>query len=242
MNRSILQSALLLFAVALSVKAADLSKVDRTIGREPAYQSKPKYCLVVFGPEAKTRIWVVLAGNTVYGSDKNGEISKVTLQSEGGYYLPIPGTPQVLVVQAPDKAKGVGAMRMEYRLETNAAVKQTIEGTVRLGDDPKTAPVIHFDGSYTSTLRERGVIENGKFVRNLSEVESIFHVFIGSNVLQKEGASSPTIPDGALGGATFVRKWWYQISEERRPVAEFEFPHQDPSQAPIKMRVPLVFR
>src|SRR5262249_22283183 len=125
--------------------------------------------------------------------------------------------------------KGVAQLRLEYRLETNAALKQTIEGTVRLGDNPKTAPVIHFDGSYTSTLRERGVIENGKFVCNLGEVESIFHVFVGSHVHQKEGAA-------------FVRTWWYQVSEKLRPVAEFEFPHQDPKEAPIKLRVPLVYR
>jgi len=229
MNRSYFWSTIVLSALSLPTHAADLSKIDRTIGKEPAYQSKPKYCLVVFGPEAKTRIWVVLDGNTVYGSDKNGEISKVTLQSESSYYLSVPGTSQVLVVQAADKGKGVGEIKLEYLLDSNAAKKQTIEGSVPFGDDPKTAPVIHLDGSYTSTLRERGVIENGQWVRNLSEVESILHVFIGSNVHQKEGTA-------------FVRTWWYHVSEQLRPVAEIEFPHKDQNQAPIKMRVPLVFR
>src|SRR5687768_10161165 len=41
--------------------AVDLTKIDRTIPKEPAYQSKsPKYCLLVFGPKAETRVWVVL--------------------------------------------------------------------------------------------------------------------------------------------------------------------------------------
>ena len=35
--------------------AADLSKVDRILTKEPAYRSKPRYCVLVFGPEAKTR-------------------------------------------------------------------------------------------------------------------------------------------------------------------------------------------
>jgi hypothetical protein len=40
-----------------SAAAADLAKIDRRIVREPAYQSgEPKYCLVVFGPEARTRV------------------------------------------------------------------------------------------------------------------------------------------------------------------------------------------
>src|SRR5712692_3344625 len=51
--------------------AADLTKIDRKIAKEPAYQSQPKYCLLVFGPEAKTRVWIVLDGDTLY-VDRNG--------------------------------------------------------------------------------------------------------------------------------------------------------------------------
>jgi hypothetical protein len=48
--------------------AADLAKVDRSIKKEPAYQSKsPKYCLVVIGPEAKTRIWLVRGPDRGWG-------------------------------------------------------------------------------------------------------------------------------------------------------------------------------
>jgi hypothetical protein len=53
------------------VAASDLSKIDRTIAKEPAYRSKPKYCLLVFGLEAKTRVWLVLDGDTLY-VDRNG--------------------------------------------------------------------------------------------------------------------------------------------------------------------------
>src|SRR5262249_25477630 len=53
-------------------RAADLAMVDRSIRKEPAYQTKaPKYCLLVFGPEAKTRVWLVLDGDTLY-VDRNG--------------------------------------------------------------------------------------------------------------------------------------------------------------------------
>lgn len=63
----------LAFAVTFSAPgfAADLSKVNRTIGKEPAYKSKPKYCLLVFGPEAKTKVWLVQDGDTLY-VDRNG--------------------------------------------------------------------------------------------------------------------------------------------------------------------------
>src|SRR3954465_7111954 len=41
--------------------AADLTRIDRTLKKEPVYQSKsPKYGLLVFGPKAETRVWLVL--------------------------------------------------------------------------------------------------------------------------------------------------------------------------------------
>src|SRR5262245_52708902 len=55
----------------LSAQAADLTKIDRTIAKEPGYQSKPEYCLLVFGPEAKERVWLVIDGDVLY-VDRNG--------------------------------------------------------------------------------------------------------------------------------------------------------------------------
>jgi hypothetical protein len=51
--------------------ASDLSKIDRSIRREPAYRSTPKYCLLVFGPKAEHRVWLVLDGESLY-VDRNG--------------------------------------------------------------------------------------------------------------------------------------------------------------------------
>jgi hypothetical protein len=63
-------AALLLATGAAS--AADLKKIDRTIAKEPAYASKqPRYCLLVFGPEATTRVWLVVDGDFLY-VDRNG--------------------------------------------------------------------------------------------------------------------------------------------------------------------------
>src|SRR6516225_8420792 len=53
------------------VGAADLSRIDRSLKKEPAYKFKPKYCLLVLGPKAETRIWLVLDGEVLY-VDRNG--------------------------------------------------------------------------------------------------------------------------------------------------------------------------
>src|SRR5262245_53850916 len=58
-------------AWASGATAADLSKLDRNIKKEPAYKGKPRYCLLVFGPEARHSVWLVLDGDTLY-VDRNG--------------------------------------------------------------------------------------------------------------------------------------------------------------------------
>jgi hypothetical protein len=61
-----------LAAVYAPVSAQNLAKMDRTIKKEPIYQTKAvKYCLLVFGPEAKTRVWLVHDGDNLY-VDRNG--------------------------------------------------------------------------------------------------------------------------------------------------------------------------
>ncbi len=67
--RSVL--CVLLLASCGSVFAADLSHVDRSIRKEPSYVGKPQYCLLVFGAEAKNRVWLVQDGDTLY-VDRNG--------------------------------------------------------------------------------------------------------------------------------------------------------------------------
>jgi hypothetical protein len=46
--------------------AADLARIDRTIGKQPRYQSTPRYCLLAFGPDVAHRAWLVLDGDTLY--------------------------------------------------------------------------------------------------------------------------------------------------------------------------------
>src|SRR5437016_5954005 len=61
----------LILAALPCVGAADLATIDRRIAKEPAYKSKPRYCLLVFGPKAKMRLWLVLDGDVIY-ADRNG--------------------------------------------------------------------------------------------------------------------------------------------------------------------------
>jgi len=91
-----------LFWAAPSLAAADLAQVDRTLRKEPAYRSKPRYCLLVFGPEAKPRIWLVQDGDVLY-VDRNGNGDL----TEPGKRVPCqPGSPDQRVFQAGDLSDG----------------------------------------------------------------------------------------------------------------------------------------
>ena len=67
-----------LLLAASPALGVDLAKIDRTIAKEPAYQSKtPRYGLLVFGPEAKSRAWVVLDGDFFYvDRNCNGDLTE----------------------------------------------------------------------------------------------------------------------------------------------------------------------
>jgi hypothetical protein len=70
----VVAAALLLAPLA---QAGGLANIERKIAREPAYQTKsPRYCLLVFGLDAKTRVWLVQDGDTLYVDRRgNGDLT-----------------------------------------------------------------------------------------------------------------------------------------------------------------------
>jgi hypothetical protein len=72
MHRFCFLTVMICLALAGQTRAVDLAKIDRSLRKEPTYESKhPQYCLLVFGQQAKTRVWVVLDGDVLY-LDRNG--------------------------------------------------------------------------------------------------------------------------------------------------------------------------
>ena len=70
-------SSSLSLANSFSAGAADLAAIKRVILKEPAYQGKPKYCLLVFGKKADTHVWMVRDGNNFYvDANGNGDLTE----------------------------------------------------------------------------------------------------------------------------------------------------------------------
>src|SRR2546430_2055521 len=88
MRTNILLAAAVLLQAA-PAQAADLAKIERRIAKEPAYQTKtPRYCLLVFGLDARTRVWLVQDGDTLYvgrkgTGDLTGDDKRVRLKQQG---------------------------------------------------------------------------------------------------------------------------------------------------------------
>jgi hypothetical protein len=56
----------------------DLTKIDRAIAKEPKYTTEPRYALLVFGPTAEKRVWLVLDGEVLYvDRNGNGDLTEV---------------------------------------------------------------------------------------------------------------------------------------------------------------------
>ena len=69
---SLLPTLAAIALLANFAEAVDLQKIDRSIRKEPVYQSKnPQYCLLAFGREAEIHVWLVIDGDALY-VDRNG--------------------------------------------------------------------------------------------------------------------------------------------------------------------------
>jgi hypothetical protein len=214
----------------------DLAKIDRIVRKEPAYQTKaPKYCLLVFGPEAKLRVWLVLDGEVLYVDQnedgdltgaakvnpKNGRFEIGPLASSDGktrypvMHVVISDRRRINVLGS-GSPSGNGSGRWEAPGHT---------GTVELADRPQDAPILHLDGPLTlyllnaTALKARHSSVPSVFVRG--DKPSFFCV----------GAGTPGLGKGAFTVSVL----------ENCPdaVAEVVFPNRVPSAKPIVVKVPV---
>src|SRR5229473_231210 len=133
--------------LCIGVAADQPLKIDRSIAKEPVYKSKaPKYGLLVFGPEAKDRVWLVLDGDTLYvDRNGNGDLTeprdKVVADNkpgrdpeEDGYTFEVGE-----LTVAGRKHKGLTVYISP--LKRYADVAKRVEGKAALAKDPKALVV-----------------------------------------------------------------------------------------------------
>jgi hypothetical protein len=161
-------SALLLASAPVgNAWGADLTKIDRTIAKEPAYKNKPKYCLLVFGPEAKARVWVVLDGDVVYiDRNGNGDLTEKGERLKEERPAPQQEFPTVSLSLPGEKSRQIHLQLSVHhiRVEGEAEEGPHPGATIRIDrkewrapceqftNRPQEAPIIHFDRTLTFLL------------------------------------------------------------------------------------------
>jgi hypothetical protein len=203
--------------------APDLSRIERTIVREPLYDSsEPKYCLLVFGLEARTRIWLVLDGRDLY-VDRNGngdltESGKRVRAAGSNYY-------QVGEIASADGKEKFGELRvrsLSYGMLLDLSVagkRQQFVGydpldRFQFGNRPHSAPIAHFGGPMTIRWYARPpVFVPGQYNR--------FNLSVGTP---------------GIGNGSFVAVACCCRPQGVSLIAQVEFPHRDPTQQPIQVQ------
>lgn len=131
----------------------DLRQTDRSLAKEPAYSAvDPLYGIVVFGPTAKTRVWMVLdksdASKDIYDvlyADLNGNGD---LTESGERFASESGTPLRTDFHLPDFTDPVdGAKHTEFRLMALRGEKPRFMASVKWRDK------IKFGGGYAQSGR-----------------------------------------------------------------------------------------
>lgn len=185
--------AWILLVWVLPARSANLTKIERTIAKEPAYQSKaPRYCLLVFGPEARTRVWLVLDGQTLYvDRDANGDLTGASkrivssgksprlLRFEVSTVFPVPAKDQTDLYVDIYEDGGAYVYLLNYKGDSlirrqDTARRQDKEESLRFADRPQDSPILAFDGTLTFQL----VNTKQAFVRG--NKSSPFEVRIGT--------------------------------------------------------------
>jgi RNA polymerase sigma factor (sigma-70 family) len=216
-----------------------LTKIDRTIKKEPKYAGTPLYLLLAFGPEAKSKVWVVLDGNTLY-ADRNGngdltEAGKAFTPAVFPGVDPNPASPAFLV----DDLTVGGAKHTDFifsavRMNTGSAFARLgmrLDGKtlqvagptdLRMAESPREARVVHF-GSPVVTARPSLTMQSTADANAPAD----YRVQVGTP---------------GVGPGSFVAYGSEQLPEGVAPVAEFEFLPLKPDDGPKKVTLNLTER
>ena len=241
--------------------AADLSKVDRTIGKEPTYIGKPAYCLMVFGPDAKHRLWLVRDGDTLY-ADKNGNGDltdpgeKIAAEKDSASLVFHVGTVRIgrlehrhLTVRAAPLAlygsdvtslpvaKAILAKdKNAYAARVHAEIE--VPGLAGRGDDGRQTVNVGFDADgpllFADSPAHAPVLHFGGplHLRGETARPTLYRNVVHDLMLM--------VGTPGLGAGTFASFAYEKlIPKEAFVVAEAEFPPNKPGDPPVKQRFEL---
>jgi RNA polymerase sigma factor (sigma-70 family) len=233
----------------------DLRKIDRTIALEPKYKTQPFYALLAIGPEAKKRVWLVVDGDTLY-VDRNGNGDLTEAKERIDKPKRIEVAPSMYTHMNSFEIGKVDGLhlKLDYWVRNRKFVPKdgfdkrifkdheqygwvfstlwriNADGT-KSGQIPvcfcarsQDCQVCHLGGPLTFTLRSGA---ESCLVRGSDQ--SQLPLMIGT----------PGLPARNWRERVFAPLGTEEVPAKVHPVAQFEFPHKDADQPPIKLKVVL---
>jgi hypothetical protein len=241
-------------ALAGPTWAVDLAKIDRSLRKEPTYQSKqPQYCLMVFGPDARTRVWVVLDGDVLYlDRNGNGDLTDPGARIAG----------EEIVRNHPERPDVEVMRRFELtRLKAGGGPLLTCRPEVEWFQVVQLVPRADWhDQAWVKLQQEQpedfvvntkpGRSQRAKFRFATSPQEAPILLFNGPRRFTLSGqfdqlrfrpgeSCELAVELHTRGWNATVRTELQGVPEDAHPVAEIEFPPGRPGQAPTRVRVEL---
>ncbi|MHC4176510.1 MAG: hypothetical protein ACYSWU_03335 [Planctomycetota bacterium] len=207
-------------------KAEKTAKIDRSIAKEPVYQTKKvEYWLLVFGPKAKTRIWVVHDGEALY-VDCNGDRDLTA----AGERVPLERGRLAEPIKIRAGKAAFTILSLHRSGEDRYYVKVDTEGrrlqyaTVKPAGRREDAPILHFDGPLVMGLAHTDPSKQ-PLKRGSKPYE--FAVLVTTAGPVRDEAWGPVIDHGEY------------VPADAHPVAEFEFSPRKAGAGPIKLKAVL---
>jgi hypothetical protein len=164
----------------------DVSQVDRSILKEPKYQSTPKYSLIFLGNGGEVKVWMIEDGRRLFvDKNANGDLTDDGPPLEPSNVRDIGDHRWDFdyLLAAITPANGLRSTNFVLRRwnyndkEDSYGLSLTVNGELPMyagwfgtfwSTNPATAPVIHFGGPFTPKVLRRSVFTIGESQQRLS--------------------------------------------------------------------------
>lgn len=235
---------LLTLGAADAAAAADLAKVPRTLARPPVFRTPTqRYCLLVFGPSADFRVWLVLDGDRLHvDRNGNGDLTEPDEFTTPEKDNTDPASFKPVTLLLPDGRKEeLGFALYGWFDYQKGKASDKIQPSVHVwwqgrwygswGDEsgpcvwgtrPENAPVLHVGGP----LRMGFEIPAAAALRR--KEKGVYELFAG--------VGTPGLGSGAFVHLSYAKG---AIPEGFYPVADLEFPSKTPGGPPVRVRAVL---
>lgn len=235
-------------------KFPDLTKINRIIVKEPKYKTQPYYVLLVIGPEAKKRVWLVVDGETLYvDRNGNGDLTEANKRVEGPKKLDFaPGMYKHMNAFDLGEVQGLH-LRVDFWVRNKDFVpdndfdKSIHKGHVENGWEFATLVRLNPAGriisgqipvTFCRQPKDTQVCHlAGRLTFTLRANDSLER-HSDKNILQVM-IGTPGLPARNWSKPVFAPLGTNEVPADLHPVARFEFPHQDAKQPPIKLEAVL---